>query len=702
MSALVKAASGCSIKRQLNTRRLLSSYLRLSPKVSEALKNGEPVVALESTIISHGMPYPQNVQTAQQVEQIVESQGSVPATVALIDGKINVGLTEEELERLGKSGKSVAKASRRDMAAVLSQGVLGATTVSATMIAAHMAGIPIFATGGIGGVHRGAESTMDVSAKSILDLPKTLEFLETQGVPVVAYGKSREFPAFFSPRSGLMAPWNLQTPEQVAAMTKTSLDLGLTNGQVVAVPIPDEYAKSSEEIERAIEVAVRESEEQGIKGKESTPFLLKRVVELTGGASLAANIALVKNNAKVGSQIAKSLAAMRPFRQTRSYTTSAARTGQSRTQPPGTHGNRPLVVVGGSAIDVMSRIDSSVESAVLTATSYPGAVHTSVGGVGQNMARAAHYLGADTVLISAIGHDAYGATIKSALEDIGMDTAFLQYPGGESRTAVYNAIHSSDGDLVCAVADMSINGMVSAQQIEIAFKKLDPGVVGLDGNISTLAIANAIVWSRRCRSCVAFEPTSVPKSTSVLNALSFIKRSGTIDDVSGLVHVITPNHLELERIAQIALDLALVENVPLPTAVDELAQTHYTLDASVIRDALTLFPLFPVQIIKLGEKGAAVVSPSPADRTKPIIRHIWPLKPKVVVNSNGAGDSLVGAVLASLSTTGVELTPDGLSIDLHPGKLDNIVLRAQKASIMSLESHLAISDKLSPKVIQED
>ncbi|KAJ2006200.1 hypothetical protein H4R26_001514 [Coemansia thaxteri] len=301
--------------------------IRLSPAVREALSHGEPIVALESTIISHGMPYPQNVETARLVEQVVRESGSTPATIALFDGKIHVGLGNDELERLGKCGKAAVKTSRRDMAAVLSQRMLGATTVSGTMIAAHMAGISVFATGGIGGVHRGAELTMDVSAdltelgrtpvavvcagaKSILDLPKTLEYLETQGVPVVAYGETKQFPAFFSPESGLLAPWCMQTPDQVAALIKSNADLGLQTGQVIAVPIPQESAGGSAEIERAISIAIAELEKSDIKGKECTPFLLRRVVELTGGVSLTANIALIKNNARVASRISSSLAQM--------------------------------------------------------------------------------------------------------------------------------------------------------------------------------------------------------------------------------------------------------------------------------------------------------------------------------------------------------------------------------------------------------
>ncbi|KAJ1823132.1 hypothetical protein LPJ56_003025, partial [Coemansia sp. RSA 2599] len=704
----------------------LSPYIELSPSVKRALDNGEPVVALESTIISHGMPYPQNVETARQVEKIVADSGSTPATVALIDGKIHVGLREAELDLLGRAGKSAVKTSRRDMAAVLSQRLLGATTVSGTMIAAHMAGISVFATGGIGGVHRGAQLTMDISAdltelgrtpvavvcagaKSILDLPKTLEYLETQGVPVVVFGKDREFPAFFSPRSGLMAPWSLETPEEVAGLIKSSLDIGLDSGMVVAVPIPEQHAEKGNAFEQAISAAVRESEISGIVGKESTPFLLKRVAELTGGSSLAANIALVKNNATVASHIAKSLAGMnRSTFDQRLKPSHIQRRGlstQRRAAPrarfEGTHEAHPLLVIGGAAIDVTARIDAAVDARHALATSYPGTVHTSVGGVGQNVARAAHFLGADTVLIAAVGSDPYGSSIKTALDDIGMDTGFLQYPGECARTAVHNALHAHNGDLIAAVADMDINGMVSAQQVQEAFAKLVPRVVGIDGNVSTLVISAAIMAAAQAQSCIVFEPTSVPKCIGVLSALSFIKRSEAVLDVGCLVHIITPNAIELRRMAEVALELGLVETAPLAETVEELAHSHYTIDASIIRDALTLFPLFPVQVIKLGEKGAAIVSPSPKTATQPLIRSIRPLKPSLVINSNGAGDSMVGAILASLLSRKVRINAEGY-VDLSPQELDTIVGRAQKASILSLESSLAISERLEPGLLQED
>ncbi|KAJ1852843.1 hypothetical protein GGH12_001356 [Coemansia sp. RSA 1822] len=713
--------AGLSQRRLLSSAHKQSPLLNIAPRVREALRNGEPVVALESTIISHGMPYPQNVETARGVEQIVTASGSTPATIALIDGRIHVGLSDGDLLRLANGRETVVKASRRDMAAVLSQRLLGATTVSGTMLAANMAGISVFATGGIGGVHRGAEDTMDVSAdltelgrtpvavvcagaKSILDLPKTLEYLETQGVPVVTFGDSSEFPAFFSRYSGLQAPWKLQRAEQVAQLLKTSAELGLQNGVVVAVPIPEEHSKASVDIEQAIEAALRESERLGVKGKEATPFLLKRVVERTGGASLLANIALVKNNARVASQIAVSLASMGG---SRAFSASAPPLPQTRT-------DQPLLVIGCAAMDITSRVDlnqSAMLSATpqadllqqtkLAATSHPGTVFTSVGGVAQNIARAAHLLGANAVLLAALGQDAHGTAVAADLRRMDMDTRFLQYPGSGARTAIYNALHGPDGDLVAAVADMHINGLLSPHHIEEAFDSLRPRVVCVDANVSTLAIVTTLIQARESRACVVFEPTSMPKCTNVLSALLFIKRSHAVVDTSSLVHIITPNSLELQRMSEAALELALVEGVPTAATVSGIAEFHYLLDTSVIRNLLTLFPLFPTVVVKLGEQGAAVISPSPRNATRPIIRHIQPLKPSLVENSSGAGDSLVGAILAQLHMRPELVSPDG-SLALAPQELDTIVSRAQRAAIMAIESMHTVSDRLNPDVLNKD
>lgn len=298
----------------------MNAYLDVNPEVAAALAEGKPVVALESTIISHGMPYPQNVETALNVERIIRENGAVPATIAIIGGRLKAGLSAEEIEYFGKKGQAIAKASRRDLAVLCARGEDGATTVTTTMIIAHMAGIKFFATGGIGGVHRGAETTMDISAdleelgqtpvmvvcagaKSILDLGLTLEYLETKGVPVLGYG-TNELPAFYTRKSGFGVDYRVDTPEELAAAFKAQNDMELGGGMLVTNPIPEEYAMPLETINAAIEQAVSECNAKGIHGKETTPFLLARVSELTGGNSLASNIQLVYNNAKVAAQTA--------------------------------------------------------------------------------------------------------------------------------------------------------------------------------------------------------------------------------------------------------------------------------------------------------------------------------------------------------------------------------------------------------------
>ncbi len=302
----------------------MNKYLDISPEVKKALDEGRPVVALESTIISHGMPYPRNVETALLVEQTIRDCGATPATIAVIGGRLKAGLSRDEIEYLGKTGRGVAKASRRDLPALVARGADGATTVTTTMIIAHMAGIKIFATGGIGGVHRGAEVTMDISAdleelaqtpvmvvcagaKSILDLGLTLEYLETHGVPVIGYGTD-ELPAFYTRKSGFGVDYRVDSPAELAAMFRAQRDLGYKGGMLVTNPIPEEYSMDKAVIDKAIDEALAQAKAQGIHGKETTPFLLAKVVELTGGDSLDSNIQLVLNNARVAARTACELA----------------------------------------------------------------------------------------------------------------------------------------------------------------------------------------------------------------------------------------------------------------------------------------------------------------------------------------------------------------------------------------------------------
>ncbi|NLA54582.1 MAG: pseudouridine-5'-phosphate glycosidase [Clostridiales bacterium] len=298
-------------------------YLKISKNVKKALLEGKPVIALESTIISHGMPYPQNVQTALESERIARENGAEPATIAIIGGKLCAGLSQEQIEYLGKTGQEVQKASRRDIPVLVARKQDGATTVAATMIIAALAGIRVFATGGIGGVHRGAQTSMDISAdlrelaqtpvavvcagvKSILDLGLTLEYLETQGVPVIGYGTG-ELPAFYTDHSGFKVDYRMDSPKEIAEAMKVQRKLAYPGGMLITNPIPPAYAMDADIINMSIDQALQEADVQGIKGKEITPFLLARVAELTGGDSLASNIQLVYNNVALAARIASAL-----------------------------------------------------------------------------------------------------------------------------------------------------------------------------------------------------------------------------------------------------------------------------------------------------------------------------------------------------------------------------------------------------------
>ena len=303
-----------------------AAFLDVHPEVAEALQRGAPVVALESTIISHGMPWPQNVETALRVEAEVRHAGAVPATVAVIDGRMKAGLTQPEIQALGRAGQAVPKASRRDLPFLLAAGATGATTVAATMIVAALAGIRLFATGGIGGVHRGAETSFDISAdlqelartpvavvcagaKAILDLRLTLEYLETHGVPVIGFGTD-ELPAFYSRRSGLPLAWRLDTPSAVARVLHAKWAAGLAGGAVIANPIAQAHEIAQERIGACIDQALAEAQARGVAGAAVTPFLLARVSDLTGGQSLASNIELVLSNARLAASVAREMAAL--------------------------------------------------------------------------------------------------------------------------------------------------------------------------------------------------------------------------------------------------------------------------------------------------------------------------------------------------------------------------------------------------------
>ncbi|NXP89596.1 YOW5 protein, partial [Passerina amoena] len=485
----------------------------IHPSVQEALVEGRPVVALESTIITHGMAYPLNLSMAREVEEIVRTNGAVPATVGILRGQIHVGLTDEELEFLASS-KNAVKVSRRDFPFVLSQGLSGGTTVSGTMIVAHRAGIPVFVTGGIGGVHRHGENTLDVSAdltelgrtpvavvsagaKSILDIGRTLEYLETQGVCVAAFGESREFPAFFSRQSGFQAPYHVQDEEEAAKLIDSALGLGLSSGVLIAVPCPQERAAQGQAIEEAIQQALSQARSKGITGKDVTPFLLQKLTELTDGKSLDSNLALIQNNARVGSCIAVALSKLQKARRKRSQP------GQKDTTAP-----QP-VVIGGINVDFIAKAQNP--EILGGGQTNAGRVRRAFGGVGRNLADCLSRLGQAPLLLSAVGKDEHLESVLHYCHHMDM-SGVLQLEG--ESTATYCAVISSAGELSLGLGDMDIHQQITEQYVSQFKENLcQAPLVCIDGNVPLSTIQYICQLAREHQLAVCYEPTDENKAS---------------------------------------------------------------------------------------------------------------------------------------------------------------------------------------------
>lgn len=519
-----------------------------SSEVELALKNGNAIVALESTIITHGMNYPANYETAVRVENQVRKYGATPATIAVIKGKIHVGLDDEKLKNLAKMDrKEVIKCSRRDLAFAIAQEKTCGTTVAGTMIVANFAGISVFVTGGVGGVHKEfKKGVLDISAdldelgktpvcvvsagvKSILDIPNTLEYLETKGVPVVAFNTS-EFPAFYNSKSGVKAPIRIDTTKEVAKVLQTNLKLNLGSGMLVSVPIPEDEEMNSAEINKAIAQGILEVEEKNIKGKDITPYLLERIVELTEGKSLESNIALILNNAKIGAQIAAELSKMEKETKVQPKIEKETR-------------KRDLILIGGSAVDLTSRARDKIEFK----TSQPGNFEFSFGGVAKNVMEGIRKLEVEnSFFISAVGQDIFGDLLldyfKKELNFV--DTSGI-FRSKEYSTAVFNAILESDGDLLSAIADMDIlesNGFTEhIMKFKDSIRKAK--YVFFDANLSVDAMNKIcqIIPGKFSNEepQLLFEPTSISKSAKIFDSDCFKK-----------VSWIKPNKLELISLAK--------------------------------------------------------------------------------------------------------------------------------------------------------
>ena len=630
--------------------------IRIAPSVQAALDAGRPVVALESTIISHGMPFPANLQTAKEVEEVIEKCGATAATIAILDGVCCIGLTPEELDRFAQLGSAgqVSKISRRDVALCVAKGAHGGTTVSCTMLLAHMAGIPVFVTGGIGGVHRGGEDSMDVSAdlcelgrtpvmvvsagvKSILDIPRTLEYLETQGVCVVALG-SGEFPAFFTRASGVEAPARVDTTSEAAAVAHAQHRLGLASGMLVGVPIPVDAEADAALVQGAIDQALQEAAAQQISGRAITPFLLKRIAELSGGKSLASNIALIKNNAKAGAEIAVELARLRG-RIGGGGGGGADRAGaaSSEAAAPVSASGSP-VVVGGCVADLVCCPDSGTE--LLPRPSSPGRLECTPGGVGRNIAEALARLGTFPLLVSAVGQDGMGSLLVEHLESLASSGSPLQTSGvrrlSEGRTATYTAMMDGGGDLSAAVADMEIHRHISMHLIQEFTTQIRSAPLCIaDANLCSEALTGLAALARAAGTPLWLEPTSVPKAAL---ACGWLHAKGLL---SALTYV-SPNEDEVCAMA-----------AAIGSGEGGLSSSHGASDDATVRAAAAALVRAGVShvVVTRGARGILWAraaepgssTPAPSDGSDVWMEEMpaFNLGEQPVVSTRGAGDCFV-------------------------------------------------------------
>ncbi|KAI6129200.1 indigoidine synthase A-like protein [Pisolithus croceorrhizus] len=767
--------------RKFLTSRFLSlrrtgAPVDIHPEVDEALAHNKPVVALESTIITHGMPYPTSIDMAQSVENIVRSTGCIPATIGIIDGRVKIGLEPRQLEQLASRRANPLKISRRDISAAIVSGNDGGTTCSSTLIFAALAGIKVFATGGLGGVHRGGENTMDISAdlheltrcpvglvsagvKSILDIGRTLEYLETLGVPVVSYGEVKDFPAFYSRKSGHQAPWNVTNATDAARILYTHQQLGMTNGTLFAVPIPEEYEAASAVIQEAVELAVRESEESGVSklGKEVTPWLLKHVGEFTQGRSLESNIALVRNTALIGGRIAQEYAILArddgqieactfliisaPFAAEGRTQNARDPTGQRRVGPSAAlnDGKASIVVVGCASVDITSKVERTPSFS--QKTTHPGRISLTLGGVARNIAEAAHQVltsfrgeNSATLLMAPVGEDIFGRLITDSTQSMGMRTDGLSLVPGQ-QSAVCNVVLDARGGLETGIADMSLPQLWKGSEVFPVLRDYRPRFLVLDGNISSETMTVMVTEAATSNVEVFFEPTSAAKSTRILPAV--VANLGQAP--RSIISYASPNLLELGCMydearttydlmshdhwwrvidgfslgSSFRMELDQLAKARVSDKAPELGDLSFLVNKGVVQMAINLLPFFQHLVIKCGELGVVVVmrlgdtnvgkwameGSNPRDRyivahsqasaETLVVQHFPPIhvQPGTVMNTTGAGDTLVGALLAMLVQSP--------NVFLDVVALRNAVDIAQQAAILTLQSSSAVSPLLS-------
>uniref|UniRef100_A0A3Q3WV18 Carbohydrate kinase PfkB domain-containing protein n=1 Tax=Mola mola TaxID=94237 RepID=A0A3Q3WV18_MOLML len=643
---MIKRASALILRRGITTSHSQlckkDSLFRVHPLVSQALAENKPVVALESTIITHGMPYPHNLSTAKEVEAIVRAEGATPATVGVIEGEVCVGLSSKELDHLARR-QSPVKVSRRDLPYVLSKGLSGGTTVSATMIAAHRAGIPVFVTGGIGGVHRDGENSLDISAdltelgrtpiavvsagvKSILDIGRTLEFLETQGVCVATYGALKNFPAFFSPQSGFTSPYQVGNPEEAAKLIASALSMGLQSGVLLAVPIPEEHAPAGQQIEEAIQVAVTEASARGVTGRDVTPFILQKVNELTN-TTLQCDIALIHNNAKVGSQIACALS--------KQLNETKLKHKSRHIGKDSADSQSDIVVIGGINVDFIAK--GKLKNVKFGQTG-PGSVCQSFGGVGRNIADSLSRLGHRPLFISATGADYHSDAVFNYCKHMNTSgVARLE----DYNTATYCVVIAESGELSLGLGDMDIHQQITEQYVSQFERQLSSAtLVCLDGNIPVSTIDYVCSVASKHNTNVWYEPTDSEKACKPFLSDSWKSLSYT-----------SPNLAELCTMSK---TLGIPTPEVLPSSLDEVLNVAVALSRPLLEHIRCLVVSLGANgLLVCGEHDAGSVNlqPRKQKRKRQLCALHYPALPvtqEETVNVSGAGDSLAGALMAGI------------------------------------------------------
>jgi pseudouridylate synthase / pseudouridine kinase len=678
----------------VNDNARLTMMMIVQPEILDALKTGRrPVVALESTIIAHGMPYPQNLETALALERALRANGAIPATIAVIAGVVRVGLTSDDLRLLAdpnaQQGRNVRKLARRDIASCVASGAHGATTVSATMHVAAAAGIRVLATGGIGGVHRGVANSWDISAdipalaqlpmlvvcagiKTILDIPKTLEALETASVPVVTLNPDQgEFPGFYTRKSGAKTPDAVDNEFDAARMfcahaataTTTTKNLMSSSGMLLAVPVPREYEADPSVIAHAIQAASQEATEKGVVGSQATPFLLAQIAKLTNNTSLFSNIELVKNNAAVAARIAAHVS-MLSTNSCISYNSTSTRAAT----------RKPVVVVaGGVALD----ITAEPKAALIRNTSNPGSVRHTVGGVGRNIAQTIHNHGLDVLLLSAVGDDIPGATIVAAFKASGFPSTGLDIVAG-GQTATYCSVQDHHGDLDVAISSMGLFESRLANIVNYGNLKealVDARMVCVDANICLSDIEALVRLADEHQLPVWFEPVSVAKSTNVLS-------SAGCGRVLDQICYLSPNEDELLAISRHLMKgtVSQVANVGLP-AVDSLEQEIDRAASRILNahngDRLCI-------VCTRGSKGVSLyIKQRKYDRACFNIFRIpaAPVPGGRVVSVSGAGDVLAGTMIAHIVKYG-----------------DGSVVAAARQGVAAAAASCSVSETVPPQL----